>query len=43
MPDDDDDADDIYGALVQLVAYLPVTQKIAGSSPVRSAATWGGS
>jgi hypothetical protein len=35
--DDDDDADDVYGAVAQLVAQLVVSEKVAGSSPVRSA------
>lgn len=35
--DDDDDADDIYGAVAQPVAQLVVSEKVAGSNPVRSA------
>jgi hypothetical protein len=35
--DDDDDSDDTYGAVAQLVAQLVVSEKAAGSSPVRSA------
>lgn len=35
--DDDDDADDLYGAVAQLVAQRIVSAKVAGSSPVCSA------
>ena len=34
---DSDDADDIYGAVAQLVAHPVVNRKVAGSSPVCSA------
>lgn len=42
MPDDDDDADDLHGTLVQPVAHSIVNGEVAGSIPVRSA-TRGGS
>ena len=35
--DNDDDADDTYGAVAQLVAQRIVSAKVAGSSPVCSA------
>ena len=34
---DSDDADDMYGAVAQLVAHPVVSRKVAGSSPVCSA------
>ena len=36
MPDDDD-SDDTYGVVAQLVAHPVVNRKVAGSSPVYSA------
>ena len=42
MPDDDDDADDRYGPLVQSVAHFIVNEEVRGSIPLRTA-VWGGS